>query len=546
MGDFVVSVLKGRCAAALAALAIGLLVLGLYGPFVGSPPIFDDLFFFVDPRGYAGNLSWASLLQSRWVWRGSLELSYRLWGVNPVAYHAGNLLLHAATAFSLFLLLRQLLARALGDAANLPAFAAAALFALHPVSVFAVGYIAQRSVVLAGLFSIWMWIAVHRGVAGESKSWLLASAAFYFLAVFSKEHAVTALPVAVLIAWNASGGGMRKTLSTLALPLPLWGAIALFIVLVMKGAIGGAYESLLLETGASHPQPSDFLLRSYANQCWLFFKYMVFWLWPNASWMAIDMREPFPPSWYAWPWLSGLLAFLAWPALTLVALWRGWINRTAGIALIGPWLLFLTMFAAVLYQEPFVLYRSYLWALPGAMLVAVLLAKAPPAGQIIALTIAGAIYFGLSWNRLQIFSDPVALWNESVQRLDGRDDLPFVFRMYHNRGVAYANREGNANLALAIADYSKALALNPAQAEVFSDRGVAHFYLGNYAQARLDFNSALALKPRYPMAQRGRGLSLLKLGEREKGLADLAATCFEYQFGCDLYQAELARTVLPR
>jgi lipoprotein NlpI len=160
------------------------------------------------------------------------------------------------------------------------------------------------------------------------------------------------------------------------------------------------------------------------------------------------------------------------------------------------------------------------------------------------MALVGAIFFGLSWNRLQVFSDPVALWNESVQRLDGRDDLPFVFRMYHNRGVAYANREGNANLALAIADYSRALALNPAHAEVFSDRGVAHFYLGNYAQARLDFNSALELKPRYPMAQRGRGLSLLKLGYREKGLADLAATCVEHQFGCDVYRAELTRPAL--
>jgi Flp pilus assembly protein TadD len=89
---------------------------------------------------------------------------------------------------------------------------------------------------------------------------------------------------------------------------------------------------------------------------------------------------------------------------------------------------------------------------------------------------------------------------------------------------------------LAVADYSRASALAPANFEVRSDRGVAYFQLGEYEKARLDFEFALGLKPNFPMALRGRGLSLLNLGERDRGLADLVAACYEFRFGCDFYQ----------
>ena len=541
MRNFFATPLSSRTSTQLAGLAIALLVIGLYGPFINSPPIFDDLYFFVDPLAYAGHLTWSDLLSSRWIWLGSLELSYWLWGVNPRAYHGGNLLLHALTAFSLFLFIRGLLKFERGANANLPAFVAAALFAMHPVSAFAVGYITQRSIVLASLFSVWMWIAVHHGVAQKSKLWLLGSVVFYFLAVFSKEHAVTALPVAVLIAWNASGGSIRKTLSALALPLPFWVMTAFAIAISKKDLIGKAYEPLLNATGAILLNKDDLILRSYLNQCWMFFKYVAYWLFPNGSWMAIDMREPFPTTWYAWPWILGLLAFLAYPLLVLIGLWRGFLTRIAAIALISPWLLFLTMFGAAMYQESFVLYRSYLWALPATLLVAVLLSKTTTKGQVVAFTVAGALLFALTWKRLQILSEPLVVWNEAVERLKGNDGLPFVYRIYHNRGIAYASRRDRVNLELAIADYSKALALDPVNFEVRSDRGVAYFHLHDYAKARLDFEFALDLKPRYRMALRGRGLSLINLGERERGLADLATACHELQFGCDLYQYELYR-----
>ena len=529
--------------APLAGLGIFIVVALLYGPYVGSPSIFDDVYFFLEPQKYVDSLSWSGLFDRRWVSNATLALTYRLWGAEHGAYHIGNLLIHGLTAFSLFLLIRDLLAHERDGSANLPAFTAAMLFALHPVAAFAVGYIVERSIVLAGLFSIWMWIAVHRGVADGRKSWLLLSAAFYFLAVFSKEHAVAALPVALLVAWNAANGEMRKTLSSLALPLPLWMVTAAAIVLRLQGIIGAAYEPLLGEMGAEFPHTVDYLLRSVLNQSGLFFKYMLFWLVPNETWMAIDLRVPFPPTWFAWPWVLGMLAFAAYGGLTAIALWRGWLPRLAGIGLIAPWLLFLTMFSAVQYQEAFVLYRSYYWALPGALLVAFLLSKIPQRAQVTALLVVGLVCFGASWSRLQTFSHPVLLWDEAVSRLDGRDDLPGAYRIYHNRGIAYANM-GGLYLAHALLDYNKVVQLNPSYPYVYNDRGAAYFELGDYAQALSDFNYALDLKPAYLRPHLGRGLTLLKLGRYEEGMADLAHAC-TFGIGCNRYHDELAKIAKP-
>ena len=544
------TMVKSRITAPLAALLMLVIVAALYGPFINNPPFFDDDYFFHALPGSVLNPSWSHLFDNRSVSTGTLALTYRFWAYDPGAYRIGNLFFHFLTSFSLFLFVRDLLADERKADADLPAFGAALLFALHPVAAFAVGYIVERSIILAGLFSLWMWIAVHRGVRSGNKAWLLLSAGAYLLAVYSKEHAATALPVALLIAWNAADGDLRKAVRSIALPFVLWAITAGVIILQMKHVIGTTYEPLIIKLGMVDPQTTDpLLLRSSLNQSALFFQYMLYWLVPNGKWLAIDVRVPFPPTWFAWPWIIGLLAFPAYGALTAVALWRGFLPRLVGIALMSPWLLFLTSFGAVLYQEPFVLYRSYLWALPGALLVAVLLSRIAWRAQLIALTVLGLIGFASTWSRLQVFSDPVSLWTESADRLGGRDDLPGAFRIYKNRGVEYAKRwekQGTQqDMLLALADFSKAILLSPKDSANYINRGQAYLAIDDHVSALADFNSAVNLNPADRLARFYRGVTLLDLGHQDDGLADLACTCSAYRFGCDVYAERRAQSAHP-
>jgi len=76
----------------------------------------------------------------------SFWIEYHLFGLNPVVFHATNILLHAANAMLVWMLLVYL---------GLPwAWLAAVLFAIHPVNVESVAWISERKNLLSGLFAL--------------------------------------------------------------------------------------------------------------------------------------------------------------------------------------------------------------------------------------------------------------------------------------------------------------------------------------------------------------------------------------------------------
>jgi tetratricopeptide (TPR) repeat protein len=75
-------------------------------------------------------------------------LDCQLYGLNPGGHHLTNVLIHAATAILLFLVLRQMTG-ALWRSAFV-----AAVFAIHPLRVESVAWVAERKDVLSGLFFV--------------------------------------------------------------------------------------------------------------------------------------------------------------------------------------------------------------------------------------------------------------------------------------------------------------------------------------------------------------------------------------------------------
>ncbi len=116
---------------------------------------------------------------------------YQMWELKPFWYNLENLLIHALVTILLFLLIAKI------SADNLTAFAASVLFAIHPAVTEPVNFIAGgRNTMLCAAFALGsLLLLVHSG-AGKRK-WALLSLASYFLALLSKEQAIT-LPVFLL------------------------------------------------------------------------------------------------------------------------------------------------------------------------------------------------------------------------------------------------------------------------------------------------------------------------------------------------------------
>jgi tetratricopeptide (TPR) repeat protein len=103
------------------------------------------------------------------------------------------------------------------------------------------------------------------------------------------------------------------------------------------------------------------------------------------------------------------------------------------------------------------------------------------------------------------------------------------------RGKAhYSERNPNA----AIADFSAALQLDPANAEAYNNRGATRHSQGDFAAAISDLDAAIRLKPDYYQAYNNRGLARAGLRDSQAAIADFTEAI---RLAPDYYRSYLLR-----
>jgi tetratricopeptide (TPR) repeat protein len=512
-----------------AAAIIAALAAALYLPFLGNPPVFDDRNFL-------------SGLKFEYYATHPLGLDLRLPGYFTLAVteilvggiraqRVFGLLLHIACALVLYRLLYGLQRAALPGTPpaqpaqfDAPAAARAAIgasaFALHPVAVYGAAYMIQRSIVLATLFSLVSLVLFLRGLQRGSHADALSAALFYSLAVLSKEHAVLLPAVALPLAW-LSGAGRRFALRHAALYFAACAPAALFVALLSTGVIGKPYEPQFDQIAAQMGDASGRditgapLALSAVTQAGLFFRYLALWLWPDTSGMSIDLRVDFLASWSA-GWIAlKVLAFLAAGALGAALVRQRGAAGLCGFGLLYFWILFLVEFTAARYQEPFVLYRSYLWG-PGVACIAVgLLARLPLRAAAAAGVLAFALLAYVAYDRLGTFANPLRLWEDAVAKLPSAP-VPWGSRTLYNLGREYLYAEQPAK---AIATAERCAAQYPRTAQCHYARGVIHLHLGEFEAAREHLARVLQLLPSAGVVYHRMGLALEGLERIEEAKA---------------------------
>ena len=193
-----------------------------------------------------------------------------------------------------------------------------------------------------------------------------------------------------------------------------------------------------------------------------------------------------------------------------------------GLAMLYPWLLFVLEFSSIRVQEPFVLYRSYLW-MPGMLLsFPLLLDKWPNKKTFLALGLTALLLAPLAVNRLWVFADNYRLWNDAALLLPD-DRVPGADRILFNRGQAEV---GENKRDAAIADFERVVAISPQYAPVRFELGWTYAVTGRYQDAMIQFDAAIADDPSFANAYYGKAM-LLKMRHADKQAAELMAKSCE-------------------
>lgn len=491
----------------LALIAAVLALYEIYRPALGGPFLFDDVYLpFLVPNFAEKPLrDW--VVGVRPTLQVTYWLNYRLFGLDAYFFHLGNLVLHAAAGFFVWLIARKLLAAAKVDAAREHLFAAfaAAVFLLHPLQSESVAYVASRSEVLSGLFFLIAWTAfLYRRDAAIRFSEAILVLVFFLLAVTSKEHTAVLPFVLLLTDFYFNPGftleGIKKNWRIYA---PLFAGAALGTVVIFKLVLG---RSTSAGFGMKDLTPLDYLFTQFRSLV----TYLKLYFIPFGQ--NID---------YDFPISHSLADHLSWLCLLiLLALTAAaWIYRRRFPLASFGFLLFLVLLAPtssiVPIRDVLVERRMYLPIFALTLAVIDVLRNRPIERTALAtgFTLIAALLGLLAWNRNQVWASPIALWQNSVE------GSPQKYRPRFQ--LAYAKYEAG-QCADAVKEYAAAAKLTPEPTyELYVDWALAADCANNPAEALARLNDAVRLE-KNAHAWALIGMVQAKQGQPDRALEALA------------------------
>ena len=495
-----------------------LVTVAVYWPVKSHPfVLFDDNVYVTENPHVTGGLTPAGI---RWAFSTSWHANWHpltwlshmvdvsMFGLSAGPHHVVNLVLHLANTLLLFAFLRR------STGADLPSGFVAALFAVHPLHVESVAWIAERKDVLCAFFGLLSLLAYERYVRSPTRTRYALVAVFFILALLAKPMLVT-LPFVLLLfdfwpfeRWRpiedfhrAEAGGKRgATIGSLVLekvPLIVLAGIS-SIVTVIAQRSGGAI-------GTFETYPLGERLSVAVTACVAYLQKAV---WPFS--LAVFYPHPHGTL-EAWR-VGGAIVLLVAVTVLVVT-----FARRAPYATVG-WFLYLGMLVPVsgLVQvggQSMADRYTYL-PLVGVFLMivwgATRLAASWRASRALAVIGCAAVAALSIAARKQVdtWSSDVTLFEHALS-VTSRNWVA-----HNNLGLAY-DSAGKPDAA--IAQYKAALEARPGYPDALKNLGVALAAQGRHAEAAQHFDESMAGQ-RDPLALFQLAASLSRVGKVEEAI----------------------------
>jgi tetratricopeptide (TPR) repeat protein len=510
-------------------------------------PVLHHDFVNLDDPDYVNNshiqkgLTLTGIVWAFGTWHPVTWISHMLdaqfFGKGPEGPHLVNLLLHAANSVLLFLVLRRLFSIAIGGSnaetrispidLNWPSAFVAAMFALHPLQVESVAWVAERKGVLSTFFGLLCLLAYARYVAKKQgseaekfkirnpkldtrskfeiqnpKTYYTLALIFFALGLLSKPMLVT-LPILLLLLdfWPLRRVSNVQTRVLVIEKVPFFAlAVGSCIWTLVTQGRAGAFQSLEHYSAGSR----------FENALMSYMHYLGTVFWP------VGLSTPYARIFH-WPFGEIALAALMLLGLCVTAYWQ---RRRSPFFTVG-WIWFFVALIPV---------NGVIQAV--AQSVADRYMYLPSIGLFILLTWAVCAIIARGWVPKTVCGvvagilllacagrtrDQVAVWNnsETLFKHALAVNKNNVIAQY-NLGLFYQDH-GRPNEALAC--YRRTLELKPNYADALNNIGYLLTTQERYGEAIQYFEAALKAKPDSVEARNNIGHVLCKAGRTDEGIA---------------------------
>jgi tetratricopeptide (TPR) repeat protein len=440
-------------------------------------------------------------------------LDWQLFGERAGGHHWTSVIIHIFNTVLLFLLLNQLTGAIWRSAM------VAALFAVHPINVESVAWIAERKNVLSTFFWIMTMLIYVWYVKQPSWKRYLPVFLCFALGLMSKPMLVT-LPFVLLLIdyWPLNRTAINtqnENQAEIQVPLKIGKAKLSFLILEKIPLFILTVISICVTLYTQHNVKAVVnldslpILKRINNAIVSYGLYIKKMFWPIdlsvfypqynigiwklllassflifLSAMVIRYYRKHPYLLVGWFWFLGTLV----PVIGLVQVGaQSMADRYAYVPFIGLFIMLVWYLADIVKRNAYIRFSLVLTSFVVILILSV-----------------------LSWQRCQLWGNQFALWNDVLKNHK-------VALAYNFRGLAYVDK---GQYSLALADYNLAIGRDKKFAEAFNNRGILYFTIGQYKNALKDYDEAQRLNPKFADAYYNRGILYLEINQLDAAISD--------------------------
>jgi len=462
----------------------------------------------------------------------SFAIEYHFAGLNPVVFHATNLAFHIINALLVCSLVERL-------GKNLTAgLCAGLLFAIHPMHVESVAWIAERKDMLYSFFFLTSLCGYLNWRGSRSRADYAISLVSFVLSLVSKPMGVM-LPLVLLLSDYTQG--RRDIRDMIKDKVPYIALAAVFFVT----ALFTINSNHVLFQRAGYTAVDNFFMAFHGLA--LYTLRLVF---P----FGLAAIYPYPEKTGA---MLPFIYYLAFPACTLFYGWLLWRFRRDRNIMFGLVFFLLTILPGLQWipLTPTIAFDhySYIPYIGPFYVMGLFVARTLEIGGdftrkfITAVFASMCLFLGvLSWQRCAVWQNSMTLWTDMEAKYPGqaitlanisaehfrqgdyRQALEMIDKAIaakpndpHNYLARAATYMETGDTVMAMRDFEAALSISPDYPEALAARGAVYAGQGHFDEAIADFRRAVLAKPSFDGAHLNLGAALIKSGKAEEGLREL-------------------------